>query len=204
MTSEADATTHLEDLLRAGLPIPPGDYWCPDGLVVPGDYPARAGQAGREPDPVKRGFWLADDLDRPPRVRWRYGWASLCGYIAVNPPGKLSALRPDGVVGFGVDGVNLVAVDNCAHLLIGDFDAGWAEGYGPGARDETVPAPQFLPAYCENGHETWPWLYSQNPGSDTTLAKDEQAGTCLCGGTRWYRAGTYRPGSGGMVKRREG
>jgi hypothetical protein len=203
MSGEADATTYLENLLRAGLAVPPGDYWCPDGLAVPGDYPARAVRAGREPDPVTGGFWLAADLDRPPQVRWRYGWASLCGRIAVNPPGKLSDLQPGGVIGFGTDDWSLMGAYDCWYLEIAGFDAGWAKGFGPGGRDERIPAAGFVPALCEQGHETWPWLYSlEGPEAEMTLARDEATGLCpVCDSPRRYEAGTYRTGPDGMVRR---
>jgi hypothetical protein len=122
-TAESYATTYLEALLRAGLAVPAGDYWCPDGLVLPGDYPDRAEAAGQQPDEEGGGFWLAADLDRPPMVRWHGGYCLLDGQVGRNEESDLP-MRPEGVIMFGPPHHPdcWAAIDGCDSILMRLFN----------------------------------------------------------------------------------
>jgi hypothetical protein len=84
---QRDGTAYVQGFLDRGLPVPPGEYWCPDGVTVPADYIARAEAAGRELD-AGVGGWPLSGL--PAAVmRYRGGWALLSGVVL---PGHATAV----------------------------------------------------------------------------------------------------------------
>ena len=69
-----DSTAMVQDCLDRGVPVPSGDWRCPGGVTVPGDYCERATAAGRLPDTPDGGFYVAET---PTRLRFRMGLADL-------------------------------------------------------------------------------------------------------------------------------
>lgn len=96
-----DDTAYVQDLLDKGLPVPMGEYICPDGVTLPGDYCARARVAGRVPDEAyadREGFLLSE----PPGARLNFAWGGciiLSGWAFLPLEGNGT-----GSIGFGKDG----------------------------------------------------------------------------------------------------
>ena len=119
-----DDTAYVQGFLDRGLPVPDGDYSCPDGAVIPGAYIERAKAAGREQDYPGDGFRLSEGPGAA-RITFRDGsYVILSGYITPGP-------RPPGE---GVPGDVLLGKNGNCITLPGPaaaprFEAGGI-GYG--------------------------------------------------------------------------
>lgn len=122
-----DDTAYVQDLLDKGLLIPEGNYDCPDGVTIPGDYIERAIAAGRGAD-ERGGLRLAQE---PGFATIRFaggGYVDLCGWI--YPPLRPGEGPPPGI-GIGKDG--------CCVTYYGtesSFDVGGWSGRAP----DTLPS----------------------------------------------------------------
>lgn len=107
----ADDTAYVQDFLNQGLPIPLGEYYCPDGLVLPAAYIKSAKAAGREPDASGDAFLLSEGpLGVGARIEFRWGgWAILSGYVA--PPSCGAEATSDILIGKNNCGVTILSPD---------------------------------------------------------------------------------------------
>lgn len=92
-------TAYVQDFLDRGLPVPVGEYYCPDGLVIPAAYIKRARAAGREPDAPGDMFLLSEGpVGAGAKITCRSGgYVILCGYIA--PPSGGGEVTGDILIG---------------------------------------------------------------------------------------------------------
>jgi hypothetical protein len=100
-----DDTAYVQGFIDKGALIPFGEYFCPDGVVFPGDYLDRARAAGRVPDPSPEAPEGAFRMSDPPGAKLTFAWGGaveLTGWIL--PPREKTASPGDILVG----------KDNCA------------------------------------------------------------------------------------------
>jgi hypothetical protein len=78
-----DDTAYVQDFLDRALPVPLGEYYCPDGLVLPAEYIKSAKAAGREPDASGDAFLLSSGpLGVGAKITFRSGaYVILSGYV---------------------------------------------------------------------------------------------------------------------------
>jgi len=80
MDAPEDDTGFVHGFLNDGRLVPAGEYYCPDGITLPGDYIDRARARGRVPDaPDGAGFMLSEEPYA--RINMAGGaFGILCGY----------------------------------------------------------------------------------------------------------------------------
>lgn len=127
--SDGDDTAYVQGFLDQGVPLPPGDYRCPDGVTVPGDYCELATAAGRTPGD-DGSFRVAD---APAVIRFRVGHADLSAAWA--HPGRAKVPTELGRRGYAMY-LNMEDVENAILPPIADMTlyCGASEAITDGAR----------------------------------------------------------------------